>query len=44
VAKFDPKRVLRWEELAEQNREDEYQFEKEYRRSGYSIQMSRMSF
>jgi hypothetical protein len=44
VTKFDSKRVSRWEELAEQNRDDEYQFEKEYRRSGYSIQMSRMSF
>jgi len=44
VGKFDPKRVLRWEELAEQNRDDEYQLEKEYRRFGYSIQMSRMSF
>ena len=41
---FDPKRVSRWLELTKDNRQDEYDFEKAYRRSGYSIQMSRMSF
>jgi len=42
--KFDPTKLARWEQLASDNRKDEYQFQMEYRRSGYSIQMSRMSF
>ena len=42
--KFDPKRLRSWEDYLQNAIEDEYQYQKAYRRSGYSIQMSRMSF
>ena len=41
---FDPKRLARWKQVVKDDKEAEYQYQKEYRRSGYSIQMSRMSF
>ena len=41
---FDPKRLRTWEEYLQNAIEEEYQYQKAYRRSGYSIQMSRMSF
>jgi hypothetical protein len=41
---FDPRRLARWKQFTQDNRDDEYQYQKEYRKSGYSIQMSRMSF
>ena len=41
---FDPKRLARWRRLVEENVEEEYVYQKAYRRSGYSIHMSRMSF
>jgi len=42
--KFDTKRCRRWTQIAEENREEEFQYQKAYRRSGYNIMMSSLSF
>lgn len=42
--KMDPKRLRKWDQYLQAAIEEEYQYQKAYRRSGYSLHMSRMSF